>query len=176
MAKELTEKLALSPASTDEGSPLPPTEVVVSVQIEDVRMETPVYEVIETIVPKVEEKITKIEPEMNKVEIPETKIHQSTIQYSSTAADQSLTEQLQFEEDLSCKFTEIVTNRANYRVDCSAETVSMIRGSSGSGNGSSGIVGGSCSKDTILFIDQQGHSLIDDEDSLLSNRSLWVGF
>lgn len=40
------------------------------------------------------------------------------------------------------------------------ETIAMIRGSN------------SCSKDTLLFIDQQSHSLMDDD--YLSNRSLWV--
>lgn len=40
------------------------------------------------------------------------------------------------------------------------ETIAMIRGSS------------SCSKDTLLFIDQQNHSLIDDD--YLGNRALWV--
>lgn len=40
------------------------------------------------------------------------------------------------------------------------ETIAMIRGSN------------SCSKDTLLFIDQQNHSLM--EDDYLSNRSLWV--
>lgn len=40
------------------------------------------------------------------------------------------------------------------------ETIAMIRGSN------------SCSKDTLLFIDQQNHSLMDDD--YLGNRSLWV--
>lgn len=40
------------------------------------------------------------------------------------------------------------------------ETMAMIRGSS------------SCSKDTLLFIDQQNHGLMDDD--YMSNRSLWV--
>lgn len=40
------------------------------------------------------------------------------------------------------------------------ETIAMIRGSN------------SCSKDTLLFIDQQNHGLMDDD--YLSNRSLWV--
>ncbi|KAJ6641681.1 Ubiquitin carboxyl-terminal hydrolase 31 [Pseudolycoriella hygida] len=39
------------------------------------------------------------------------------------------------------------------------ETIAMIRGSS------------SCSKDTLLFIDQQNHNLMDDD--FLGNRSLW---
>ncbi len=42
------------------------------------------------------------------------------------------------------------------------ETIAMIRGSN------------SCSKDTLLFIDQQNHSLIDDD--YLGNRSLWVSY
>lgn len=42
------------------------------------------------------------------------------------------------------------------------ETIAMIRG--GGSN--------SCSKDTLLFIDQQNHNLMDDD--YLSNRSLWV--
>lgn len=40
------------------------------------------------------------------------------------------------------------------------ETIAMIRGSN------------SCSKDTLLFIDQQNHGLLDDD--YLGNRSLWV--
>ncbi|XP_037044263.1 ubiquitin carboxyl-terminal hydrolase 31 [Bradysia coprophila] len=40
------------------------------------------------------------------------------------------------------------------------ETIAMIRGSN------------SCSKDTLLFIDQQNHGLIDDD--YLGNRSLWI--
>lgn len=41
------------------------------------------------------------------------------------------------------------------------ETIAMIRGAS------------SCSKDTVLFMDQQ-NSYIDDDNSYLGNRSLWV--
>lgn len=32
----------------------------------------------------------------------------------------------------------------------------------------------SCSKDTLIFIDQQSHSLIDEDDSYLGSRSLWI--
>lgn len=46
------------------------------------------------------------------------------------------------------------------------DAISMIRGVS------------SCSKDTLMFIDQPGHGLLDSEENGLldSNRSLWVSF
>lgn len=42
------------------------------------------------------------------------------------------------------------------------DTFAMIRGAS------------SCSKDTLMFIDQQGHCLIDDDSSHFGNKPLWV--
>ena len=42
------------------------------------------------------------------------------------------------------------------------DTIAMIRGAS------------SCSKDTVMFIDQPSNSYIEDDNSYLGNRSLWV--
>lgn len=42
------------------------------------------------------------------------------------------------------------------------DTIAMIRGAS------------SCSKDTVLFIDQPGHGYMDDDNSYMGSRSLWV--
>ncbi|XP_055848161.1 ubiquitin carboxyl-terminal hydrolase 43 isoform X2 [Episyrphus balteatus] len=57
------------------------------------------------------------------------------------------------------------SNSSNYKLkECTADTLSsMLRNSTNT-----------CSKDTLIFIDQQSHSLIEDDDSFLSSPSLWI--
>ncbi|XP_055916818.1 ubiquitin carboxyl-terminal hydrolase 43 isoform X2 [Eupeodes corollae] len=57
------------------------------------------------------------------------------------------------------------SNSSNYKLkECNADTLSsMLRNSTNT-----------CSKDTLIFIDQQSHSLIEDDDSFLSSPSLWI--
>lgn len=62
--------------------------------------------------------------------------------------------------DISKRQSRLSTS--SYRTTKDCDTISMIRGSS------------SCSKDTLLYIDQQTQSLIDEDDVLIGNRSHWV--
>lgn len=62
--------------------------------------------------------------------------------------------------DISKRQSRLSTS--SYRTTKDCDTISMIRG------------GNSCSKDTLLYIDQQTQSLIDEDDVLIGNRSHWV--
>lgn len=110
-----------------------------------------------------EEKISRDQEEHEKVEVPvverQEKIEKSEASSLPTNSRQPNIHEI-FWNDKS-----LVSTFNNFKkLECSNETISMIRGAS------------SCSKDTLLYIDQQNAGLLndDDEDILGSSRALWV--
>lgn len=126
----------------------------------------PVEEVVEinNITQQDEEKISRDQEEHEKVEVPferQEKIEKSEASSLPTNSRQPNIHEI-FWNDKS-----LVSTFSNFKkLECSNETISMIRGAS------------SCSKDTLLYIDQQNSGLLndDDEDILGSSRALWVNY